>query len=220
MLYAINFFNNPKREIKKIKDFLDKLTAEARPTAISFKKAYRAVKAEAKDVDPAYILGGENDAEIIKVLKAVVSAEEPVSTQFLMKRTLSLFGITKYGIKLESKLRSLIDKCAFESAEMLDNVYYFKNDKYGTFDRYRVEENTALRSSDTDYTPYDVISLVRGLLLSKVSIYADELIPAVLKELKVPRSSDKLVSFVSSCIDEGVRRGLFIRSVSDKISLA
>ena len=219
-LYAINFFNNPKREIKKIKDFLDKLTAEARPTAISFKKAYRAVKAEAKDVDPAYILGGENDAEIIKVLKAVVSAEEPVSTQFLMKRTLSLFGITKYGIKLESKLRSLIDKCAFESAEMLDNVYYFKNDKYGTFDRYRVEENTALRSSDTDYTPYDVISLVRGLLLSKVSIYADELIPAVLKELKVPRSSDKLVSFVSSCIDEGVRRGLFIRSVSDKISLA
>ena len=51
-------------------------------------------------------------------------------------------------------------------------------------------------------------------------MYADELIPAVLKEIKVPRSSDKLVSLVYSCIDEGVRRGLLIRSVSDRISLA
>jgi hypothetical protein len=103
---------------------------------------------------------------------------------------------------------------------MLGNVYYFRTDKYSGFDRYRVEENTYLRSSDTDYTPFDVISLIKGILLSKVSVYADELIPMVLKELKVPRVSDKLSAFVSACIDEGVSVGLFIRSVSDKISLA
>ena len=51
-------------------------------------------------------------------------------------------------------------------------------------------------------------------------MYADELITMVLKELKVPRTSDKLVAFVSGCIDEGVKRGIFIRSISDKISLA
>ena len=102
---------------------------------------------------------------------------------------------------------------------MLGNVYFFKTDKYSGFDRYRVEGDAAVRSADTDYTPYDVISLIKGILLNKVSMYADELIPMVLKELKVPRSSDKLVSFVSGCIDEGVKRGLFIRSVSDKISL-
>ena len=102
---------------------------------------------------------------------------------------------------------------------MLGNVYFFKTDKYSGFDRYRVEEDAAVRSADTDYTPYDVVSLIKGILLNKVSMYADELIPMVLKELKVPRSSDKLISFVSGCIDEGVKRGLFIRSVSDKISL-
>ena len=102
---------------------------------------------------------------------------------------------------------------------MLGNIYYFKTDKYSGFDRYRVEENTSLRSTDTDYTPYDVISLIKGLLLNRVSIYGDELIPAVLRELKVPRSSDKLVQFVHACIDEGVRRGILIRSVSDKIAL-
>ena len=50
-------------------------------------------------------------------------------------------------------------------------------------------------------------------------MYADELIPAVLKELKA-RSSEKLVNFISACIDEGVRRGIFIRSISDKITLS
>ncbi len=164
-------------------------------------------------------MSGENDAEVMRVIKAVVAAEEPVSMQFLMKRTLSAFGITKCGIKLESKLRALIDKCGFESAEMLGNVYCFKSDKFSQFDKYRVEEGAQLRSADTDYTPYDVISLIRCILLNRVSMYGDELVPAVLKELKVPRSGDKIISFVQGCIDEGVKRGLFIRSISDKISL-
>lgn len=219
-LYSINFFNNPKREIKKIKDLLDKLTSDGKPVSVNFKKPYKAAKFEVVSRTPEYILSGANDGEVLKAIKSVVAAEEPISAQFLMKRTLTLFGISKCGIKLETKLRSLIEKCEFKSCEMLGNVYYFRADKYSGFDRYRVETDTYLRSTDTDYTPYDVISLIKGLLLSRVSIYADELIPAVLRELRVPRVSDKLNSFVSACIDEGVRKGLFIRSVSDKISLA
>jgi len=219
-MYAVNFFNNPKREIKKIKDYLDKLTASGKPETISFKKPYKVAKCECVARDQSYILSGENDGEIMKILKAVVAAEEPVSAQFLIKRTLNFYDITKYGVKLESKLRSLIDKCGFESKEMLDWVYYFRTDRYSGFDRYRVEEGTALRTTDSDFTPFDVISLIKGLLLSRVSIYADELIPAVIKELKVPRSGERIVSFVNACLDEGIRLGLFIRSVSDKISLA
>ncbi len=218
-LHSLNFFNNPKREIKKIKDYLDKLTSGGMRPALNFKKPYKFAKTAEKPQTPDYILSGENDGEVMRVIKAVVAAEEPVSTQFLMKRTLAAYGISKYGVKLESKLRSLIDKCAFESCAMLGNVYYFKADKYSGFDRYRVEEGVSQRAADTDFTPYDVISLVKSILLNKVSVYADELIPAVLKELKA-RASDKLTSFVSACIDEGVRRGIFIRSVSDKISLS
>lgn len=219
-LYSINFFNNPKREIKKIKEYLDKLTSNSKAASISFKKPYKVAKVEEKSADANYILCGENDAEIIKAIKAVVAAEEPISCQFLIKRTLSLFGIYKSGVKLESKLRSLIEKCEFSSAELLGNVYYYKTDKFSSFDKYRVEEKTQLRSSDTDYTPYDVIALIRGILLNKVSLYSDELISTVFRELCVPRTSDKLTSFVNACIDYGVEQGLFIRSISDRISLA
>ncbi len=217
-LYTINFFNNPKREIKKIKDFLDKLTSDGRPTQIPFKKPYKYAKFET-DADSADVAAGKRDGEITRALKAVVAAEEPVSTQFLIKRALSFFGITKYGIRLESRVRQLIDMCGFETREISGNVYYMRSDKYSSFDRYRVEEGAPLRTQESDYTPYDVISLVRGILLNKVSMYSDELVPMVLKELKVPRSTEKMQSMALACIEEGVRHGLFVRSVSDKISL-
>lgn len=219
-LYSINFFNNPKREIKKIKEYLDKLTSSQNTSSNTFRRAYKFAKLEEKSVDPNYILSGENDGEIIRAIKAVVAAEEPISRQFLTKRVLTSYGLPKYGVKLEGKIAQLIAACGFNGAVLLGNTYYFRTDKYGAYDRYRVEESTCVRSSDTDFTPYDVISLIRAILLDKVSVYFDELTTTVVKQLKVARSSDKLISLIGACVEEGVRTGLFIRSISDKISLS
>lgn len=218
-LYSLNFFNNPKREIKKIKEYLDKLTSSSAATANNFKKNYRYAKGEEKSVEPAYLLSGENDGEIMRTIRTVVAAEEPISAQFLIKRTLSFYGIRKYGVKLENKLSSLIEACALKSVKMLSNTYYYKTDKAIGFERYRVEEGTPLRVSDCDFTPYDVISLMKAILLDKVSLYCDELVAAVTRCFNVARASDKLNAFVLACLDEGVRSGLMIRSISDKISL-
>lgn len=218
-LYSLNFFNNPKREIKKIKEYLDRLTDGGKPCANTFKRKYRVCKAEVSKLTAEEIYGGQADAELIRTVKAVVAAEEPISHKFLIKRVLAQYGIQKCGVKLENKLNTLIGLCAFEYTEMLGVKYYFRTDKYSAFDRYRVEEGAPLRTSDADFTPYDVISLVKGILLSRVSVYCDELIPAVMKELKV-RATEKFASFVGACIDEGVRRGIFIRSIADKITLS
>ena len=218
-LYTINFFNNPKREVKKIKELLDKLT-HREAVALNFKKPYRTARLKTRAQNPAYILSGEHDGEIMSVIKRVVEAEEPISTQFLIKRTLSVYGMANCGKRLERKLKKLIDGCNFLSCDMIGNTYLYRTERHFKFDKFRVEENTSMRSADTDYTPFDIISLVKGMLASKVSMYADELAPALLKELKVPKASGKLIKLINSCTDEGVKRGLFIRSVSDRISLA
>ena len=76
-----------------------------------------------------------------------------------------------------------------------------------------------LRTSESDYSPYDIISLVKSILLNKVSMYSDELVVAVQRELKVPRLSDRFASYINLCIDYGASKGIFVRSISDKISL-
>ncbi|MGN0807647.1 MAG: DUF4011 domain-containing protein [Candidatus Coproplasma sp.] len=217
-LYSVNFFNNPKREIKKIKDYLDKLTSSSGGVSGGYKRPYRLAKLNVSQADAAALVSGNMDAELIKTIKAVVTAEEPISARFLVKRVLAAYGIQKFGTRLESKINSLIPACSFKSKELLGTTHYYKNEKVCSFERYRVEDENPVRIAESDFSPFDVISLVKAILMENVSMYRDELILAVAAHFKV-RRTEKFASYISSCIDEGCTMGMFIRSVSDRISL-
>ncbi len=219
-LYSVNFFNNPKREIKKIKDLLDRLTSSGGNAEASYKKVYKAADTQVSRVSADALSGGDMDEEIVKTLKSVVSAEEPISRAFLIKRVLAEYGITKYGARLENKVGSLISSCAFKSADMLGQTHYYKSGRAVDFRKFRVEEGSTLRTSKSDYSPFDMLALIRALLIRNVGMYRDELVSAAVAELKIKKLPTKFEAFLSDCIDEGVTSGMFIRSASDKISLS
>ena len=222
-LFTINFINNPKREIKKIKEVLDRLTGvekSGRDNLSKYRKNYRYAKLDQLHNLSQYVTGGENDGEIASRLKAIAAAEEPFSEKFLMKRCLSSLGIQKYGQKVEERLHALIGLCGLKSEELCGKTYLRKTDKCLDCDFYRVEAGDPVRRSEEDFTPYEIIALTKGLLENKVSLYADELVRLICDELKVVRPGDRLVEFINECIALGVQRSVFLRSVSDRISLA
>ncbi|MGN0824748.1 MAG: DUF3320 domain-containing protein [Candidatus Coproplasma sp.] len=217
-LYSVNFFNNPKREIKKIKDYLDKLTSSSGGVSGGYKRPYRVAKPNVSQADASALVSGNMDAELIKTIKAVVTAEEPISAKLLVKRVLAMYGIQKFGARLESKINSLVPACSFKSKTLLGTTHYYKSDKACTFERYRVEDEVQIRTAESDYSPFDVLSLVKAILMENVSMFRDELILAVAAHFKT-RRTEKFASYISACIDEGCTMGMFIRSVSDRISL-
>ncbi len=222
-VYAVNYFANPKREIKKIKDMLDRLTGADKRAGAGlnrFRKVYKAAQLLPLYENSQYVTEGFNDAEIVARLKAIVSQEEPISEEFLIKRCLSSLGISKYGSKTENKMRALIASCNFKFEKLLGRIYYRKSDKTASFDRYRVEEGEPLRKTESDFTPYEVIALVRGALEDKVALYPDEVASVCAGVLRIQRMSDKFALFIDDCVSLGEERGLFVRSVSDRISLA
>ena len=218
-LYSVNFFNNPKREIKKIKDYLDRLTSTKNSVSGMYRRVYRQAKPAVSQADVNAVLSGDMDAELIKTIKAVVAAEEPISEQFLIKRVLAQYGISKYGVRLEGKITSLIPAGGLKSVSLMGATHYYKTDKAINFDKYRVEEGAFVRTGESDYSPYDIISLVKAVLVENVSLYRDELIAAVAAQFKPARLTEKFSAYISACIDEGTESGMFIRSVSDRISL-
>lgn len=221
-LFTINFINNPKREIKKIKDVLDRLTGVEkgnRDHLAKYRKNYRYAKAEQGSNLSNFVTGGENDQEILARLKLIASAEEPLSDRFLMKRCLSTLGIQKYGGKVEERMGNLINLCELKSEELCGRRYLRKTDKCLDCDFYRVEADEPVRRSEEDFTPYEMIALIKGLLENRVSLYGDELVPLVCAELKIARPSDKLSEFIGECVSLGVERNIFVRSISDRISL-
>ena len=221
-MFTINFINNPKREIKRIKEVLDRLTGidkAGKDHLAKYRKNYRYAKVEQLQNLSQYVTCGENDGEITARLKAISTAEEPLSEKFLMKRCLTSLGILKYGAKVEERLHNLIHLCELKSEELCGRTYLRKTDKCLNCDFYRVETGDPIRKSEEDFTPYEIIALIKGLLENKVSLYADELNALVFAELKISRPSDKLAEFIGECINLGVSKNIFVRSISDRISL-
>ena len=153
-------------------------------------------------------------------LKAIVTAEEPISFDFLTRRCLTSLGITKYGAKVEARMQALVALCGFKYEKIMGMDYYRKTDKYVGYDRYRVEAGETLRKNETDYTPYEVISVVRGALEDKVALYMEEIQTIVASVFRLAKPSDTFAAYVNDCVTLGEEKGMFVRSVSDRISLA
>ncbi len=222
-VFTVNYYNNPKREIKKIKDVLDKLTGADKKGGTELnraKKAYKAAALEARSENANYVLSGENDKDILARLKAVVAAEEPISYDFLIRRTLSSLGIYKYGSKIEARMQALIALCGFKYERVLGADFYRKTDKCVGFERYRVETGEPFRKHEYDYTPYDIVAIARSALEDKVALYMDELIVIAASVLRIAKPSEKFAAYVNDCVSFGEEKGVFVRSVSDRISLA
>ena len=163
---------------------------------------------------------GENDAAIMARIREIVATEEPVSRPFLKKRVLQTFGIQKSGSKVESKLDALIEGCALNRDRVMGTDYFFKNPKALLIGKFRTEPSPALRRTEEDFTVYEIVSIVKGALEERVALYMDELaalMQGVFPELRV---GERFQSFLRDCIAYGEQKGLFVRSVSDRISMA
>ena len=222
-VYAINYYNNPKREIKRIKDLLDRLTGADKKggnNLVRARKNYKVADLPLRVENSLFVTCGENDAEIISRLKAIVTAEEPISYDFLIKRCLNGLGILKYGSKVETRMQALIALCGFKTEKLLGAIYYRKSDRYLEFDRYRVETGEVLRKVETDFTPYEILAMIKGALEDKVALYVDEIVALTASILRIMRPTEKFSLFINDCITLGEDKGLFVRSVSDRITLA
>ncbi len=222
-IFAVNYYNNPKREIKKIKDLLDKLTGADKKGGAELnrgRRAYKYAKLETLFENANYVTSGENDKEILARLKNIVTTEEPISHTFLVRRCLASLGITKYGSKVEGRMQALVALCGFKYERIQGESYYRKTDKCIGYDKYRVESTDPVRKSETDFTPYEILAIVRGALEDKVALYMDEIQAIVASLFHISKPTDKFIAFVNDCVTLGEDRGLFVRSVSDRISLA
>ncbi|MDE5897133.1 MAG: DUF4011 domain-containing protein, partial [Clostridia bacterium] len=219
---SVNYYNNPKREIKRIKELLDKLTGaekKAENWVAKYQKPYRAVKAEGAETS-AFITGGEHDSEIIARLKEIVATEEPISRSFLKKRCLTTFGIGKSGSKVDARLDALIDSCAFQRDRVLGSDYFYKTPKSLQLGKFRTDQVGGFRKNEEDFTVYDTVSFIKSALEERVALYPDELLTLAAGVFRELKPTERLAAFLRDCVQYGEEKGLFVRSVSDRISLA
>lgn len=215
----VAYFNNPKREIKRIKDRLDFLTGANRESGLSrYARPYRHVR-DTGGKTMAFVTDGKNDDEIRERLGEIVSKEEPISRAFLKKRCMESFGIVKRGLHAEARLDELITRSAFSFEKVEGREYFYKNPKSLLPVKFRKEGKNKRRSAEEDFTPFETAALIKGILEEKVTLYDDELASLVAAEYGV-KETDAFSSFVLRTLAYGEGKGMFRRSLSGRISLA
>ena len=126
----------------------------------------------------------------------------------------------KYGAKVDARMQALVALCGFKYERIFGTAYYRKTDKCIGFDKYRVETGDVLRRNETDFTPYEIVAIIRSALEDKVALYMDEIMVIVCNLFRINKPSDQFSVYVNNCVTMGEEKGLFVRSVSDRISLA
>ena len=116
-------------------------------------------------------------------------------------------------------MQALIGLCGFKFEKLLGVEFYRKTDKCVGFDQYRVETGELVRKNEKDYSPYEIIAVVRGALEDKVALYMEEIQTIVASVFRVAKPTDTFAAYVNDCVTLGEEKGLFLRSVSDRISL-
>ena len=214
----VAYFHNPKREIKRIKDTLDKLTGKKREEKIlRYARPYRYAKNQGGKTE-SFVTDGGHEEEITARLSEIVQREQPISRSFLKKRCMESMGISSWGALADEKLELMIARAAFPFERVGGREYYYQTRSALALNKFRKEGKIKRRSGAEDFTPFETAALIKGLLEEHVTLYDDELVSVVSNAYGI-KPSPHFAEFLSSVVSYGEERGLFRRAVSGRISL-
>lgn len=223
-IWTLNFFNNPKREVKRVKDILERILESGRgkkqaKAADRYRREYKTANVKAENVTSEFLYRPENEQAILSRMQAIVDREEPLSRDFLIKRCLTSYGILRTGAKINARMRELAAKLP-KSEELDGTTFYRRTDNCLKCDFYRPEGEGMQRREAEDLPPYELVAAMRSILEEKIALSAADLVRETAERMKLGKPSGELLSRLRFAVDYGVSRGILIRSTSDKITVA
>lgn len=221
-IWTLNYFNNPKREIKKIKMLIDKLCGkndEEIKYAKKFLKPYAEANIKSESVLSSYLTNKENETVIISKLMAIVDAEQPISKELLIKKCLFSYGIVRTGNIINEYMEELI-KLLDCKAEVLNGItYYMTDDSMLKCDTFRVEQDCKIKRQPQDISPYEYVAAAKSILSERLSLYISDLIKEIADVMGLGKVNPDIEKYIRFAIDYGTGRNILSYSVNNMVTL-
>lgn len=226
-MWTTNFLQNPKKEIKKVKAYVEKITLlqsgkfKLRPeVAAKYRKEYKAAPAKtlAKGgVD--YLTNVKNERDIVKKIESIIAVEEPINRDFLIKKLLTVYSLNKTNAKTMARLTELLDGNFKEKEKVVCGKVYYASDETLTYDYFRPRNDAGGKRVVAEFHPSEIIAAARCVVESGVSIPRADLIVETAKLLGfAAKLTPDNVEYINGSVDEGVKRGLFIIALDNRIT--
>ena len=131
-LWTVNFFNNPRREIAKIRDHITTLTEKkvlSKKTVRDITARYRApyksyyAKPMAK-AGAEYVLDFVNEEKIRNRIRDIIQTESPIESSVLMDKLLVMYNVPKTAKRAVTTLSQYLDEFASMKQEHFGKVFF------------------------------------------------------------------------------------------------
>jgi hypothetical protein len=219
-IWSLNYFSNSKRELKKIRDMIEKLTSKSAAADGDKKliskifKQYKTANLKTESADAEYFVGDQNSKAIFAKINSVVAAEEPVALKTVVKRVLNSYSVQQRGgTKATKAVEDLVRSGGFIIERHADVEFVRKSPL--KFNLLRNDEKERRAPSEIPVCEY--ISVIIPVVEDAISIYRADLIEGVAALLDINKRSQEFVSAVNFAIDYADKEGLILVNNNGKI---
>lgn len=181
-LWTVNYYNNPRREIAKIKDYISTLTQKrvlSKKTIRDVQSRYRApykpftVKAMTKP-GTDFVLDIANEDKIKERIRAVIEKESPIEEHILFDKLLAMYNVPGTAKKAIAQLNEYVASFEGFAKQACGKVFYV--DK--PVETFRPSDAKTKRDITKIY-PEEIIAAVKCAVESSIGMTR----PAVVKEV-------------------------------------
>lgn len=220
-LWTVNYFNNPRREIQKIKDYIATLTQKkvlskkaVRDTIAKYRVPYKAYPIKPMmRVGTDYVLDIVNEERIKEKIRAIIEKESPIELHCLMDKLTFMFNLPKSAKKAIATLQGYVAEFDTFKKEVAGKVFYV--DK--SVDTFRPSDAKVKRDIATIY-PEEILAAVKCAIESNIGLDRDGVIKEVIALFAYGKKTKTVVDWIDNAIDIAIDDRQLMVTVDGKLS--
>ena len=212
-LWTINYFNNPRREINKIKEAVATLTEKkvvskktVREALQKYRRPYKSayIRPLAK-AGADYVLNFVNEEVICNKIRAIIETESPVEEGYLVDKTAAAYGVPKTAKKALSQIVGYVKSYEAQRQEYGGKTFYV--DKPVTTFR---PSDTKVQRDMTKVHPGEIVAAARCAVEATVYIRKEDVVKEIFTLFNVPKRTKAASEWVEKVVNDAIAGGEII----------
>ena len=220
-LWTVNFFNNTRREITKIKDYITTLTEKkvmskklVKDITNRYRVPYKSyyckpmVKAGAE-----YVLNFVNEEKIKARIRDVIETESPIESSILLDKLLVVFNVPKTAKRAVAALSGYIEEFASFRQEFDGKVFYV--DK--PVETFRPSDVKVTRDL-TKVHPGEIIAAAKCAAETRLNLLRSELPREIIALFGTGKKTKPVTEWIDKCIEMAIAENQLLITVDDIVA--
>lgn len=212
-LWSINYYNNPRREINKIKELVATLTEKKVVSKKTIKEAMSRYKQSYKSlyIKPStksgvdYVNNFANEEAILTRIRQIIEVESPIEASYLTDKLLSAYCVPRSAKKAVAQINAYIAEYGSFRKEESGKVFY-ADKPVSTF---RPIDERYPRELSKVY-PAEIVAAAKCAIEISLNIDKEDLIKEIFRLFNMPKRSKAALEWVEKAVDGAIAGGEII----------